>query len=109
MSYFSCPHCHERTDIFSHGGGALAAEKLGIPFLGEVPLVMSIREGGDAGVPITIAAPQSGEAKALRAVAERVAAEVTKANLTGSATVVGPTEPRKLVQIKLTDRENTHG
>ena len=49
MSYFSCPSCHTRTEIFSHGGGRAAAEKLGIPCLGEVPLVVAIRESGKRG------------------------------------------------------------
>jgi ATP-binding protein involved in chromosome partitioning len=101
MSYFSCPHCHTRTEIFDHGGGAAAAEKLGVPFLGEVPLVLSIREGGDAGKPIMAAAPDSAEAKALRNVATNVATQVALANMGGAPTVVGPTEPRRLVQIKL--------
>ena len=101
MSYFSCPHCHQRTDIFHHGGGSAAAAKLGVPFLGEVPLVVSIREGGDEGRPIVATAPDSDEAKSLRRVAENVAAQVTLANLAGAPTVVGPTDPRRLVQIKL--------
>jgi ATP-binding protein involved in chromosome partitioning len=109
MSYFACPHCHKRTDIFHHGGGGAAAEKLGVPFLGEVPLVMSIREGGDAGVPVTIGAPASPESKALREVAGKVAAQVSLANIATSATVVGPTDPRRLVQIRLTDKEPTRG
>ncbi len=101
MSYFSCPHCHTRTEIFHHGGGAAAASKLGVPFLGEVPLVLSIREGGDNGQPIVAAAPESAEATALRSVAANAATQVSLANLAGSATVLGPTDPRRLVQIKL--------
>ncbi|MGH7492380.1 MAG: Mrp/NBP35 family ATP-binding protein [bacterium] len=52
MSYFSCPHCHQRTEIFSHGGGRAAAKKFEAPFLGEVPLHVAIRQGGDEGRPI---------------------------------------------------------
>jgi ATP-binding protein involved in chromosome partitioning len=101
MSYFSCPHCHTRTEIFHHGGGAAAAHKLGIPFLGEVPLVLSIREGGDNGQPVVAAAPESDEAKAFRRIADAVSTQVALANMIGAPTVVGPTETRRLVQIKL--------
>ncbi len=52
MSYFICPHCRERTEIFSHGGGRTAAQKFEAPFLGEVPLHVAIRQGGDEGSPI---------------------------------------------------------
>jgi len=52
MSYFLCPHCGDRTDIFGHGGGRSKAEQLGVPFLGEVPLDAGVREGGDAGSPV---------------------------------------------------------
>jgi len=52
MSYFLCPHCHERTEIFAHGGGRAAAKKFDAPFLGEVPLQLEIRVGGDEGKPV---------------------------------------------------------
>lgn len=52
MSYFQCPHCNHRTEIFSHGGAREAAQKLNVPFLGEVPLDIQVREGGDTGRPI---------------------------------------------------------
>src|SRR5438132_1560775 len=52
MSYFICPHCGERTEIFSYGGGRKAADEWGIPFLGEIPLNPDIRVGGDTGTPI---------------------------------------------------------
>ena len=58
MSYFLCPHCGERSDIFSHGGARREAEKLGIDFLGELPLDMAIRETSDGGHPIVVAAPR---------------------------------------------------
>ena len=54
MSYFICPHCSERTEIFGHGGAETAADEAGLDFLGELPLHSGIRAGGDAGVPITI-------------------------------------------------------
>lgn len=100
MSYFSCPHCQGRSEIFAHGGGAQAAAKLGVPFLGEVPLVTAIREGGDEGRPIVSSAPASAEAAAFRKLAESVATQVSLANLAGTATIVGPA-PKSLVQLKL--------
>jgi ATP-binding protein involved in chromosome partitioning len=72
MSYFLCPHCGEQSDIFSHGGARREAEKLGVDFLGELPLDMAIRETSDGGHPIVIAAPDSGPAKTYRAIAEQV-------------------------------------
>ena len=77
MSYFVCPHCNERTEIFSHGGGKKAAEKLGVPFLGEIPIEISIREGGDEGRPILIANPKSMIADIYRKVAGAVAAQIS--------------------------------
>ena len=72
MSYFLCPHCGERSDIFSHGGARREAEKLGVDFLGELPLDMAIRETSDGGHPIVVAAPDSGPAKTYRTIAEQV-------------------------------------
>lgn len=69
MSYFVCGHCSHRTEIFSHGGGRQAAEKLGIPFLGEIPIDPAIRTGGDAGMPIMIADPGSPQALAFQKIA----------------------------------------
>ncbi len=69
MSYFVCGHCNHRTEIFSHGGGRQAAEKLGIPFLGEIPIDPAIRTGGDAGTPIMIADPGSAQALAFQKIA----------------------------------------
>src|SRR4029079_14005595 len=57
MSTFICPKCGERSDIFGHGGARDEAERLGVPFLGEVPLDMAIRETSDAGSPIVVAEP----------------------------------------------------
>ncbi len=72
MSYFLCPHCGERSDIFSHGGARREAERLGSEFLGEVPLDMAIRETSDGGRPIVIAQPDSPHAKTYQAIAARV-------------------------------------
>jgi len=72
MSTFICPKCGERSDIFGHGGARREAERLGVPFLGEVPLDMSIRETSDAGLPIVATQPDGPHAKAYRAIAEQV-------------------------------------
>jgi ATP-binding protein involved in chromosome partitioning len=72
MSYFLCPHCGERSEIFSHGGARREADRLGCEFLGEVPLDMAIRETSDGGRPIVIAQPDSPRAKTYQAIAARV-------------------------------------
>ena len=72
MSYFVCPHCGERSEIFSHGGARAEAEKLGTDFLGEVPLHIAIRETSDAGTPITVSAPEGEHAKIYKEIAARV-------------------------------------
>jgi ATP-binding protein involved in chromosome partitioning len=72
MSYFLCPHCGERSEIFSHGGARREAEKLGTDFLGEVPLDMAIRETSDSGKPIVVSDPESAHARLFRAMAERL-------------------------------------
>ncbi len=71
MSYHICPGCGARAEIFGHGGGRRIADELGVPFLGEIPLVRTIREGMDAGLPVVIAAPDSAEARAFVEVARR--------------------------------------
>ena len=77
MSYFLCPRCDERTEIFSHGGARQAAEAMGVPFLGEVPLNVAIREGGDNGKPITAIDPDSPLAAIYREVAGAVAQQIS--------------------------------
>lgn len=72
MSYFCCPECGHRTDIFGHGGARAEAERLGTEFLGELPLKLAIREMADAGTPIVLAAPASDEAARYRAIAARI-------------------------------------
>ena len=72
MSYFLCPHCGGRSDIFAHGGAAREAEKFGVPFLGEIPLDMAIRETSDGGTPVVVGAPEGSHAAAYLAIAERV-------------------------------------
>jgi ATP-binding protein involved in chromosome partitioning len=83
MSYFVCPHCQGRTELFSHGGGKLAAERLGVPFLGDIPLDPEVREAGDNGAPIVVANPDSPQSAAFRVLAEAVAARVSIENLQG--------------------------
>jgi ATP-binding protein involved in chromosome partitioning len=80
MSYYICPHCDSRDYIFGRGGGSRAAEELGIPFLGEVPLDLAIRTQSDMGQPIVIAQPDAPSAQTLRKIAEKVAAQVSIRN-----------------------------
>jgi ATP-binding protein involved in chromosome partitioning len=72
MSYFVCPHCGTRSDIFSHGGARHEAERLGVPFLGEVPLHMEIRERSDAGLPVVTTVPDGPHARIYRDIAARM-------------------------------------
>jgi ATP-binding protein involved in chromosome partitioning len=72
MSYFVCPHCGGRTDIFAHGGARREAEAHGAPFLGEIPLDPKIRETSDGGAPVVASAPESPQAAAYVALAARV-------------------------------------
>ena len=72
MSYFLCPHCGERSEIFGHGGARREAQRLGTDFLGEVPLDLKIRETSDEGRPITASEPDSAYARTFRAIAARV-------------------------------------
>jgi ATP-binding protein involved in chromosome partitioning len=73
MSYFVCPHCGGRTDVFSHGGARKEAEKLGVPFLGEVPLDIAIRANSDDGRPVIASMAESPQANALLEIARAVA------------------------------------
>jgi ATP-binding protein involved in chromosome partitioning len=73
MSYFVCPHCGERTSIFGEGGGREAAETLGVPLFGQIPLMPEIRAGGDTGVPIVISDPGSPAGEALLQTARELA------------------------------------
>ncbi len=74
MSTFICPHCGERSDIFGHGGARHEAERLGVPFLGEVPLTMAIRETSDTGRPLVATDPDGPVASAYLAIAGQVMA-----------------------------------
>jgi len=77
MSYFLCPHCGQRAEIFGHGGAREAAEKLGLEFLGEVPLDTQVRTSGDEGVPIVEREPDSPVTQVFMLIAERIAARTS--------------------------------
>jgi ATP-binding protein involved in chromosome partitioning len=77
MSYFLCPHCGERSEIFGHGGAREEADKLGVPFLGEIPLHLDIRTTSDSGHPIVVAKPDSPHAQAYKNIAGRVWKQLT--------------------------------
>jgi ATP-binding protein involved in chromosome partitioning len=72
MSYFACPHCGERTEIFLHGGGERLAQELGLPLLGKIPLQSGVADLADAGKPVTVAQPDSPAAKAIVEIVDRL-------------------------------------
>jgi len=88
MSYFICPHCQGRTDIFAHGGAHHEADKMQTPFLGEIPLDIAIRETSDAGTPIVASQPDSPHSGAYRAVAEQVWRQLTDQPLRAAPRIV---------------------
>jgi ATP-binding protein involved in chromosome partitioning len=73
MSYFCCPNCGHRSEIFGHGGARAEAEKIGVPFLGEIPLELAVRQAGDEGKPVVATEPDGAVANSFRHVAETVA------------------------------------
>ena len=75
MSWFECPHCGEPTSIFGEGGGDEAAQTLGVPLIGQIPLYPALREGGDAGTPLVVNDPDSAAGIALREAARTLARE----------------------------------
>ena len=77
MSYFVCPHCGQRSDIFSSGGGRKAGEDLGIPFLGEIPLDMSLRVSGDEGEPFLLKYPDSEISQIFAQIAGNLARQIS--------------------------------
>ena len=72
MSHFTCPHCHQEIDIFSKGGAERTARQFNVPFLGAIELVPAIREGGDRGLPVTLAGPKSPQATEFYNVAQKL-------------------------------------
>jgi len=81
MSQFICPHCGTKTEIFDHGGGRKAAEMMGLAFLGEIPLVLKVRESGDRGVPIVVGSPDGPEAQAFLEIARTIAGRISQENM----------------------------
>ncbi len=86
MSFFCCPNCGHRTEIFGHGGARAEAAKLGAEFLGEIPLLLDIRAASDAGTPIVASAPESEGARAYAAIAARLWDKVQG----GATKAIGP-------------------
>ena len=78
MSFYCCPNCGHRADIFGHGGAQREAERIGVEFLGELPLKMAIRELADAGTPIVAAKPETEEAQAYQQIATRLRAKLAE-------------------------------
>ncbi|MBI3752772.1 MAG: iron-sulfur cluster carrier protein ApbC [Deltaproteobacteria bacterium] len=77
MSYFQCPHCGEKTEIFSQGGGEKTSQRYNVPLLGKIPIDPHIREGGDSGKPIVIAEPSSPQTEVFIKISETVAAKIS--------------------------------
>lgn len=84
MSYFVCENCATRHAIFGSGGGAELAKRFNVPLLGQVPLSVSVRAGGDAGVPIVIGEPNSLQAAAFREIADNVATQISVQAMKGT-------------------------
>jgi ATP-binding protein involved in chromosome partitioning len=78
MSIFYCPHCGHASEIFSHGGAQREAERLQVPFLGEIPLYLPIRTGSDSGIPLVVASPQTPEAENYKAIAQKIITALTQ-------------------------------
>ncbi len=87
MSYFLCPHCNARTDIFDTGGGKRLAERLKVPYLGEIPLDPSVRTGGGPGIPLMAAMPESGPGQMYTQVASYLAGQVSVRNFKQSSII----------------------
>lgn len=88
MSYFQCPRCQARTEIFAHGGGETTASQFDAPFLGEIPLDVGIRQGGDEGKPIVVGSPDSPVARAFMDIAQNMAAQVSIAHSRNVAMII---------------------
>jgi ATP-binding protein involved in chromosome partitioning len=84
MSYFACPHCQNRVDVFGHGEGRRIAEEYGVPLLGEIEIDPGIRAGGDTGKPVASLGEKAPQARSLYAMARAVAARVAEASAAGT-------------------------
>ena len=85
MSTFVCPHCGEPSNIFGHGGARAEAARLGVPFLGEVPLTLAIRQTSDEGRPVVATDPTSPAAVAFREIAARALSELERSKSSARA------------------------
>jgi ATP-binding protein involved in chromosome partitioning len=85
MSHFVCPNCGTSHDIFGHGGARAEADKISVPFLGEVPLAMTIRENSDSGTPVVASAPDGVHAKVYREIATKIWDQLTSGATTQRA------------------------
>jgi len=94
MSSFVCPHCHTETAIFDKGGARAAAAKMGIRFLGDIPIDLAIREGGDRGVPVVAGQPDGPQAQSFLAMARNVAGAVSTQVLKAPRLPVIGSQPR---------------
>jgi len=88
MSYFQCPKCNERTEIFSYGGGEKAAKEFGVPFLGRLPIKLEVRTGGDSGKPITAVNPSSEISKVFKEIAAQAAAGASVVTINAAQTTI---------------------
>lgn len=86
MSYYVCPQCGHRDEIFDHGGGRKTSEEMGVPFLGEIPIITDIRVGGDTGKPIVVQSTESEQAKAVFSIARNMAAQISIRHMTAVET-----------------------
>jgi ATP-binding protein involved in chromosome partitioning len=88
MSYFNCPHCNGRIDVFGHGEGQHMAKNFGVPFLGEIEIDPQIRIGGDTGKPVASLGEDAPGGKSVYAVARNVIARLEIVNASAGAPVV---------------------
>lgn len=95
MSFFHCPHCGKPSELFKRGTVRGAAERYGVEYLGEVPFDIECREGGDSGVPVTVARPDAEVSRAFRSIAENLVNVITGRAEAGAAPRVVPITRRK--------------
>jgi len=98
MSYFLAPDTGKRYDIFGHGGGKAMAEEVGVPFLGEVPLETIVRQSGDDGAPVVVREPEAAAAKAIRSLAQTIAAAISVQNFAQDGKQFAPDPSLRVIQ-----------